>query len=106
MARAGDQRQRHAGSAGRLRAGQDDRGQADGDHRQYDQRQRRLVHGEQRGVSRYRSQRTTSKAGDRRTGERSGDTRMSTLALPKFELKMGAATRDAYGKALDRKSAA
>jgi len=25
---------------------------------------------------------------------------MSTLALPKFELKMGAATRDAYGKAL------
>src|SRR5207244_3127497 len=54
------------------------------------------LHGEQHQVARSGAQARRSRG----CGEGTGGSAMTTTAKPKFELKMGVATREAYGQAL------
>src|ERR1700722_18310867 len=92
LARDRNRRPRYSGHPTRLRRSGRYQRQTVGDHRPHHQRQRRFVHGEQSQIPRdraYARRRETRAAGAR------------IMATPtKYELKLGPATREAFGAAL------
>src|SRR5580692_1693741 len=92
MARDRYRRPRYSYAAKSLRRGGGDEGQAYLHHRRNHQRQRRVLHGKQSEISRHSAHQRRMRAGAQ------GACIMA--ATTKYELKLGPATRESFGKAL------
>src|ERR1022692_417790 len=98
VARGGDRRSRFRGYRGRTRRGRGHQGQANVHRGAHHQGEGRIVHGEQPQVPRHGADARRIETGT--TGAQITMAAQINTAKPKFEIKMGAATREAFGRTL------